>query len=75
MKTNADSTPYTNWGIKRLGNGRFVIIDTSTEDVLDECEGHGFVSYNSAYSYGYNRYHNKGQCHGEPNKDEFNTLI
>ena len=63
------------WGIKRTGSGRYVIIDFSNKNIIDDICGCGCKSYNDAYNYGYSKFHNKGQCNGEPNIDEFNTLI
>jgi hypothetical protein len=53
----------------RDGNGRFAIIDISTGTVIDNAQGHGYDSYDSAYNFGYNKFHTKGACNGEPNVD------
>jgi hypothetical protein len=63
------------WGIKRTGKGRFVIIDTTTGDTLHDSQGIGFSTYCKAYNFGYNIYHKRGKCEGEPNVDDFNTLF
>ena len=60
------------WGIRREGDGRFVLYDTNTENVLDDAQGHGFETYYKAYNYGYNKYHTKGVCNGKPNEDYYN---
>ena len=75
MNEKVNNSPFTAWGIKRKGNGRCIIIDTDDKHVLDDAQGNGFKTYDAAYSYGYNKYHNQGQCNGEPNIDEFNSLI
>ena len=75
MKTKAENPQSKTWGIKRQGNGRYVLIDTISGKVLDDCLGHGFKTYYKAYSFGYNKYQSKGKCDGRPNTDDFNTLI
>ena len=74
METNGKAT-YSNWGIKRDRNGRYVLYDTSTDDILDDAQGHGFETYEKAYNYGYNKYHTGGVCTGNPNADYYNTLF
>lgn len=63
------------WGIKREGNGRYVIIDTATGEVLDDIQGYGCESYDKARNYGYCKYHTDGKCSGVPNIDNYNTLF
>lgn len=75
MKKREGKMLITNWGIKRTGKGRYVIIDTVTGNILDDIHGYGFKSYSKAYYYGYNKYRNQGKCKGELNADDFNTLI
>lgn len=75
MKKKVDRTHMRDWGIKRTGKGRYIIIDTINGKILDDIRGHGCKSYFAAYYYGYNKYHNKGKCKGEINADDFNTLI
>ncbi len=45
------------WVIRPRKNNRYVIEDPATGDVLNDADGHGFKSYDSAYKYGYNQYH------------------
>jgi len=68
-------TPHTTWGIKRERNGRYVLYNTTSGDVMDDAQGYGFESYYKEYNYGYNKYHNGGNCNGMPNIDELNTLL
>ena len=44
------------WGIARRKDGRYVIIDTVTSDVLHGGK-FGYTSYVKEYNYGYNQYH------------------
>ena len=75
MKTTENNNRYSTWGIKRHANGRFCIFDTSSDIAIDNAQGHGFDSYDSAYYFGYNKFHTKGACNGKPNIDEFITLF
>jgi len=71
MKNNS-STNLT-WGIKRRKDFRFEIYDTSTNQFIDDANGHGFTSYIKAYNYGFNQVGNSGMCTGSPNIDELGT--
>lgn len=53
MKLNYKNPPI--WGITHREDGRFIIIDTTTGDVLHDGQ-YGFKSYQSAYNFGYNQY-------------------
>jgi len=75
MKKKKCKVLIRNWGIKRTGEGRYVIINTISGKILDDIRGYGCKSYSKAYYYGYNKYRNRGKCKGEPNADDFNTLI
>jgi hypothetical protein len=75
MNRIVDKTSNNDWGIMRDGNGRFAIIDISAGTLIDNAQGHGYDSYDSAYNFGYNKFHTKGACNGEPNVDYLNTLL
>ena len=75
MQNKDSKTLNCTWGIKRTGNGRYIIIDTTTGDTVDDINGNGCGSYAAAYNYGYNKFHSKGQCEGMPNTDELITLL
>ena len=64
-----------NWGIKRMKNGRFILIDTISGIIIDDAQGYGFETYNKAYNYGFNKFKTQGECNGLPNIDEFNSLF
>lgn len=64
-----------NWGIKRMKNGRFIIIDTISGIIIDDAQGYGFEAYNKAFNYGFNKFKTRGECNGFPNIDEFNFLF
>ena len=76
MKWNYTNPPI--WGITRREDGRYIIIDTATYDVLHDGQ-HGFKTYQSASNYGYNQYHTEPvNCvEGEPVESEVvkNTLF
>lgn len=74
-KTKVNKNLCNTWGIKRQGNGRYILIDTETGDILDDMQGVGFKTNNKAYAYGHNKYQSRGKCNGEPNTDDFITLI
>lgn len=69
MKNRTIILPYT-WGIAKRKDFRFVIIDTLTNDVIDDCNQNGFSSYEKAYNYGWNMFKKIGKCTGTPNIDE-----
>lgn len=74
METN-NNNHSDNWGIKRMKNGRFIIIDTISGIIIDDAQGYGFEAYNKAFNYGFNKFKTRGECNGFPNIDEFNSLF
>lgn len=75
MNRKQRKTLSQNWGIKRTCEGKYVIIDTVNGIIVNDSNGKGYRTYYSAYCNGYKIFHGKGKCSGEPNTDEFNTLI
>jgi len=75
MKTENDKTLSSVWGIKKQANGRYVIIDTISGNIIDNAQGYGFETYGKAFDYGYNKFKTRGECNGLPNIDEFNSLF
>ena len=51
MKT-IDNNHSDNWGIKRMKNGKFILIDTISGGVLHNAQGYGFTTYYKAYYFG-----------------------
>jgi len=66
MNRIVNKTSNNDWGIMRDGNGRFAIIDISTGTVIDNAQGHGYDSYDSANNFGYNKFHTKGHVMVSP---------
>ena len=74
MKT-IDNNHSDNWGIKRMKNGKFILIDTISGGVLHNAQGYGFTTYYKAYYFGFNTYRTHGKCNGTPNVDEYEPLF
>ena len=64
-----------NRGIKRMKNGKFIIIDTTFGGVLYNAQRYGFATYFKAYKFGFNTYRTHGKCNGKPNVDEYEPLF
>ena len=74
MKT-IDNNHSDNWGIKRMKNGKFILIDTISGGVLNNAHGYGFTTYYKAYYVGFHTYRTHGKCNGKPNVDEYEPLF
>ena len=75
MKTENDKTLSSVWGIKKQANGRYVVIDTISGNIIDNAQGYGFTTYYKAYYFGFNTYRTHGKCNGTPNVDEYEPLF
>lgn len=62
-KKNENQTNDIVWGIRRENNRKYTIIECVSGEVIDDAQGYGYNSSESAYNFGHNKFHTEPSCH------------